>query len=176
MVRPAEGFGVVDMSKPMTQANFGAIVGVSQQAISDLCKRGVLSDGGCAGEWLQDYCLHLREVAAGRLGDTDADLVTERALLAREQRVKIEMQNAVTRGELAPRQVLIDVLAMTAPKVCGVLEGIVPALRRRSGYSAADLDFIKEQIALARNEIASMRLPDIKAKTDQADDMIEDID
>jgi len=41
--------------------------------------------------------------------------------LARAQAEKIEMQNAVTRGELAPKELLTMVLAGTAPKVCGLL-------------------------------------------------------
>lgn len=133
-----------------------------------------MTSGADAGQWLLEYCRNLREVAAGRLAAGDIDLATERALLAREQREKIAMQNAVTRGELAPRALLTQVLAATAPKVCGLLESIVPALRRRSGYSAEDLDFIARTIADARNAIAGLRLPDLIADTADDDADLED--
>jgi len=107
------------------------------------------------------YIQHMREVAAGRAAEGGLDLAAERAQLARAQRERIEMQNAVTRGDLAPRSLLTEVLARTAPRICGQLDSIVPALRRRSGYSADDLDFVAQTIADARNAIASMRLDDV---------------
>jgi phage terminase Nu1 subunit (DNA packaging protein) len=48
------------------------------------------------------YIRRLREQAAGRAAVGDLDLAGERAALAKAQRERIEMQNAVTRGELAP--------------------------------------------------------------------------
>lgn len=148
------------------------MVGVSQPAVSDLLSRGVLTDGAAAGLWLREYCGHLREIAAGRFAAGDIDLATERAMLARVQREKIEMQNAVTRGELAPKALLTQVLAAAAPKMCGVLESIVPSLRKRSGYGAEDLDFVARTIADARNAIADLRLPDLlaDASVDDAND------
>lgn len=158
-----------------SQSRFGEMVGITQQAVSGLIKRGVLTEGATAGAWLHEYCSNLREVAAGRLGHGGLDLATERAMLARVQREKIEMQNAVTRGELAPRALLTQVLAAVAPRVCGLLESIVPALRRRSGYSAEDLDFIARTIADARNAIAGLRLPDLIADTADDDADLEDV-
>ena len=134
----------------------------------------MLTDGSTAGQWLREYCGNLREVAAGRLASGDINLATERALLAREQRDKIAMQNAVSRGELAPRALLTQVLAAAAPKMCGLLESIVPSLRKRSGYGAEDLDFVARTIADARNAIADLRLPDLIADTDDDDVDLED--
>ena len=152
---------MIDLSAQFTQAQFGELVGISQPAVSGLVSRRVLVDGASGGEWLMAYCEHLREIAAGRGGGVAIELTTERALLAREQRERIAMQNAVTRGELAPRAFLVEVLARTAPRMCGLLESIVPALRRRSGYSAEDLAFVAQTIADARNAIAAMRLDDV---------------
>ena len=152
---------MIDLSAQVTQLEFGKLVGISQPAVSDLLSRGVLTAGCDASSWLLDYCAHIREQAAGRAAEGGLDLAMERARLAREQADKIAMQNAVTRDELAPRALLVDVLARTAPKICGVLEAIVPALRRRSGYSADDLVFVAEQIAQARNAIAAMKLEDL---------------
>lgn len=145
------------------------MVGISQPAVSDLLSRGVLTDGAAAGLWLREYCGHLREIAAGRFAAGDIDLATERAMLARVQREKIEMQNAITRGELAPRALLTQVLAAAAPKICGLLESVVPSLRKRSGYGAEDLDFVARTIADARNAIADLRLPDLLAEASAGD-------
>lgn len=133
-----------------------------------------MTSGADAGQWLLEYCGNLREVAAGRLAAGDIDLATERAMLARVQREKIEMQNAVTRGELAPRSLLTQVLAAAAPKMCGLLESIVPSLRKRSGYGAEDLDFVARTIADARNSIAGLRLPDLIADIADDDGDLED--
>lgn len=165
----------MNLTYQCSQSEFGKAVGISQQAVSKLIARGVMTSGADAGQWLREYCRNLREVAAGRLAAGDIDLATERALLAREQREKIAMQNAVTRGELAPRALLTQVLAAVAPRVCGLLESIVPALRRRSGYSAEDLDFIARTIADARNAIAGLRLPDLIADTADDDADLEDV-
>lgn len=152
---------MIDLTAQVTQSQFGALVGISQPAVSSLVSRGVLIEGACAGDWLHAYCEHLREIAAGRGGDGVIELATERALLAREQRKRVAMQNAVTEGELAPRVLLVEALARTAPRICGLLESIVPALRRRSGYSADDLAFVAQTIADARNAVASMTLDDV---------------
>ena len=166
---------MIYLSAQCRQSEFGGLVGISQPAVSELLSRGVLTDGAPAAKWLHEYCGNLREVAAGRMASGDIDLATERARLARVQREKIEMQNAVTRGELAPRALLTQVLAAVAPRVCGLLESIVPALRRRSGYSAEDLDFIARTIADARNAIAGLRLPDLIADTADDDADLEDV-
>lgn len=149
---------MVMLDQVIRQSEFGEIVGISQQAVSDLVMRGVLSSGATAAQWLREYCGNLREQAAGRATSGDLDLATERAGLAKAQRERIEMQNAVTRGELAPRALLAEVLSNTAPKVCSLLESIVPALKRRSGYKAEDLAYVDGVIAQAQNAIAEISL------------------
>jgi hypothetical protein len=43
---------MVDLSVPVTQTVFGRMVGVSQQAVSDLLARGVLTEGADAATWI----------------------------------------------------------------------------------------------------------------------------
>ena len=76
------------------------MVGVSEASISKRVSDGVLIRGECVHAWLIGYCEHLRDQAAGRLGETlGLDLVQERAGLARAQREAQELKNAVARGE-----------------------------------------------------------------------------
>ncbi|KQU64576.1 hypothetical protein ASC98_27655 [Rhizobacter sp. Root1238] len=78
----------------MTQEQFGDLVGISQQAVSELLGRAILQAGQPAATWLRAYTKHLREQAAGR--GADGELARERARLAREQADRVAMDNAVT--------------------------------------------------------------------------------
>lgn len=161
---------MLDLSVNVTQKQFGELVGVSQQAVSDLVMRGVLTDGSSCGSWLLAYCGHLREVAAGRAAAGDLDLATERAGLARAQREKIEMQNAVTRGELTPTIVLEQALTNVASKVSGILDAIPGMIRRRvPQLTADDIDLVAAEVAKARNAVATMSISDMGDDLSQVD-------
>jgi terminase small subunit / prophage DNA-packing protein len=117
------------------------------------------------------YIRRQREVAAGRATSGGIDLATERAALARAQREKIEMANAVTRGELAPVILIEEVLTKTASKVAGVLDTIPGMVRRRVPQLNADeIAMIGMEIAKARNAVASMSLSDLSDDPIAADD------
>ncbi len=62
-----------------TQQAFADLVGVSQQAISKQVEKGVLRPGQTMRQWLLAYCEHLRDQAAGRGGDDQANLTRARA-------------------------------------------------------------------------------------------------
>lgn len=150
---------MVDLTSTMTQTAFGDLVGISQQAVSDLLRRDVLAAGEPARVWLQAYCTHLREQAAGRAAAGDLDLAAERAALARVQRERIEMQNAVTRRELAPVSLLEFALASMSQKVAAVLEAIPGEIKRRSkNLTADDIEVITAEITKARNTAAAAQL------------------
>lgn len=143
----------------MTQKDFGLLVGISQPAVSDLISRGVLFDGDTTGNWLLAYCDNLRMQAAGRGGDAAGALTAERARLARAQAEKIEMQNAVSRKELAPVALLEQVLATTGTKAKRILATIKGELRRRfPSMSATDMQAVDTIIGKALGQIASMSL------------------
>lgn len=156
---------MIDLTGKVTQAKFGEMVGISQPAVSDLLSRGVIASDACVGDWLKAYCSHLREQAAGRLAAGDLDLASERAALARAQRERIEMQNAVTRGELAPVILIEQVLTKAAAKTAGIFDAIPGMIRRRvSALTADDIDMIAGEIAKARNMVASMSLADVMSE------------
>ena len=58
---------VNDLDRPCTQAEFGELVGISQQAVSNLVARRVLIPGQTAQHWLDRYLSHLRQVIIDRL-------------------------------------------------------------------------------------------------------------
>ena len=152
----------------MTQAAFGALVGVSQQAIGNLVGRGVLDKDMDGHRMLQVYCSHLREQAAGRAANGELDLATERAGLAKAQREKIEMQNAVTRNELAPVALIEEVLSMAGGKIAGILDAIPGAVKRRvPGLSSEEIKNIAAEIAHVRNVVAGMSLDDLREPDDE---------
>lgn len=150
---------MVNLADKMTQTEFGDLVGVSQQAVSDLLKRDVLRAGYPAGVWLHAYCSHLREQAAGRAAAGDLDLAAERAALARVQRERIEMQNALTRRESAPVALLESAVATIGRKIAAVLESIPVTIKRRSkNLTAEDIEIITTEITRARNIAATAQL------------------
>lgn len=161
---------MIDLNGKITQAAFGEMVGVSQPAVSDLLSRGIIAADQPAREWLKAYCQHLREQAAGRAAAGGLDLAAERAHLARVQRERIEMQNAVTRRELAPVTLMESVLAHVGRQIVGILEAIPVQLKRRSSLGAEDLAFVSAEIVKARNLAAAIELKD------EADDEDADVE
>jgi phage terminase Nu1 subunit (DNA packaging protein) len=139
----------------VTQTVFGAAVGVSQQAISELVNKGVLTEGQGADVWLLAYCHRLREQAAGRLGSEigGLDLAQERAALAREQRLGIEIKNAVLRGEYAAIELLGEVLARASQAVAERFDHLPGRLKKACpDLPGQALEQVLQVIATARNE------------------------
>jgi phage terminase Nu1 subunit (DNA packaging protein) len=156
------------LSAPMTQEQFGDLVGVSQPAVSELLGRGILKAGQPASAWLRAYAKHLREAAAGR--GADGELARERARLAREQADRVAMDNAVNRRELAPVAVLELVLAKMAGDVGSLLQGLVPRVRRRVELPTDALRIFEEEVSKARNRAAAMSLSDAEDEPDEEED------
>lgn len=163
---------MIDLHHQCNQADFGALVGVSQSAVSGLVHRGILVSGDTAAAWLLAYCDNLREVAAGRASeDGSVDLVAERALLAREQRERIALQNAETRKELAPVAMIEQVLAKAGARCASILDTIPGEMRRRvPGLSSADIQCVRGIVAKARNIAAAISMDDLLADEDGDDD------
>lgn len=138
----------------ISQAEFAQIVGVSEASISKRVSDGVLTRGECAHAWLIAYCEHLRDQAAGRLGETlGLDLVQERAGLARAQREAQEIKNAVARGEYAPIGILADVLALASSAIVDRLDQLEGQLRKACPDLPEEARMvILRVIADARNE------------------------
>jgi len=148
---------MVDLSKTITQAAFGDLVGVSQQAVSEFYKVACLGPGVPAGDVLIAYCERLREMAAGRLGEGGGlDLVQERAALAREQRLGHEIKNEVARKTYGPITLLAETLALASQAVVERFEQLPSALKKSCpDLPEAARDQVMAVIASARNEWVS---------------------
>ena len=141
------------LDQRIKQEDFGELVGISQQRVSQLMADGILPRDVTGLAWLRAYTEHLREYAAGRRGDGDLDLVQERAALARAQRIAQDMKNAVTRAQYAPVGLLADVLSAASAGVVdrfdqldGVLKKACPDLPEAARTA------LHQVLASARNE------------------------
>lgn len=103
------------------------------------------------------------------------DLGQERAALAREQRVAVEMRNAITRGEYAPIALLGEVLACASQAVADGFDRLPSRLKK----SCPDLppqamEEVLAVIAIARNEwvrdTAALVVETIFSPEDDAED------
>ncbi|MDR0770738.1 MAG: terminase small subunit [Burkholderiales bacterium] len=127
--------------------------------MSFLVTREIINADGTGAEWLLAYCDHLRKIAAGRYTDGDLDLATERAHLARAQRERIEMQNAVTRKELAPVTMLEEVLSKAGGRAVRILEAVPAKLKRGChGFTSQMSAMVRDEIARACNAISGLSL------------------
>jgi phage terminase Nu1 subunit (DNA packaging protein) len=162
----------------MTQAQFGELVGMSQQAVSDFYKNSALGPGVPAGDTLIAYCERLREVAAGRASADlgGLDLVQERAALAREQRLGYEIKNAVARGEYGPIALLSEVLAMASQAVVERFEQL-PAMLKKACPEMSDSarDQVMAAIVSARNEWVAHTSELVVRKVDEMDAEAEEV-
>lgn len=169
--------GIVDLSRVVKQKVLADIIGVSGKTVSELKSKKIITDGQPLGEWLHRYCSHIREQAAGRATLGDLDLATERAGLAKEQRIRLEMQNAVTRREYAPISSMEIGLSDVMARVGSQLDSIVGKLKKRSDVlTANDLDVVAAVIASVRNEIAETAIDWFDDMENESDDTETTVD
>lgn len=157
--------GDVQLDRVLTQAEFAELVGITQPAVSDLVKRGVLRSNLTGATWLREYCTHLREEAAGRAGT----LADASAALKNAQRVEVEMRTAIKRKEYVPVGLIAQVLAHIGRQAAVAFDGIKPGIRMRwPDISAEQLDYIDAEVSRARNLVASMSLASLPVEDDEA--------
>lgn len=165
------------LDQPCTQAEFGALVGIAQQTVSEMVGEGILQSGAPLGHWLLAYCARLREQAAGRLGSgpDGLDLAQERAALAREQRRGLEIKNGVLRAEYAPVSLLGEVLASASQAVAEGFDHLPGQIRKACpNLPPAATDQVMSVIAGARNKWVKGTVELLAAKlitTDDDDDL-----
>lgn len=121
------------------------------------------------------YLRKLREEAAGRSAQGDIDLPTERALLAREQRIGQSIKNEVARGTYAPIEALTDVMASASQAVVDHLDQIPAGIARVCpDLPQAVRDLLMSELARARNEMVRKTASLIADTLDPGDIQEED--
>lgn len=87
----------------ISHTQFAKLLGVSIRTITDLISRGIVNKDHNGKlnlfDNIKSYSAHIREQAAGRSGEKNS-LAEERTRLAKEQADRLEMENAITRGDL----------------------------------------------------------------------------
>ena len=143
----------------ITQADCGQVVGITQQAVSDLMARRVIADGQTLGQWLLAYCRHLRDV--GRARGADTGLAHQRAEQARVSRERNELQLASDRRRYAPIGVLELVCAHVGQSVAAVLASLPTDIDTACpGLTPAAREFIRATVDKARLATSSVSLAD----------------
>lgn len=157
----------MDLSTTCTQQEFGILIGISQQAVSDLLARGVIQPGHAAGQWLLAYTAHLREQAAGR--GADGELATNRAAESRARTDLLEIRLAERRKEVAPVTVLEQILAHLGSQLRSNLEGLPATLKMRCPALGPDeMEIIHKTIAATCNLAATASLSSLDAMDEEA--------
>lgn len=159
----------------LTQAEFGELIGVTQQAVAGLLQRGVLVDGAVGEDWLIAYCEHLREIAAGRGGEEGVRLNLEntRATIRGKNadNARKELALAEKRRELMPTYLLEEVLAKASSRAGRILDTIPGEVRRRlPQLTSSDIAAVTATVARARNLAAQVSLADLEISIDAAAD------
>lgn len=168
----------------MTQADLARRLGLSPAAVTKCKKLGMpVHSVEAAAEWRRrNLAAYARAdappppppPAAGPAEATPGaylDLAQERAMLAREQRVQLEIKTAVMRGEYAPIALLSQVLADASAAVVGHLEHLPARIRRACPLlPARALEEVVATVAAARNEWVRSTCELVAAKIDEIDD------
>ncbi len=139
------------MNREVTQAEFAALVGVSEARVSQLLDDGTLARGQTAHQWLVGYVERLRDQAAGR--DPNGELASARTDLARQQALGQRLKNATTQGEFASIGLLADVLGMASAALGERLEALPSRIKIACPeLSDSAREILETTIAAARNE------------------------
>ena len=154
-----------------TQVVFADVVGLTSSMVSDLGRRGIITIGQPLRDQVRSYCAHIREQAAGRAGTGPLSLADERAALAKSQRERIDMQNAITRREYGPIAQIEYSIADVMAQAANMLDAIPGKLRLATDkLTSDDLNIVAEVIAKVRNDVANLAIDWLDEKVGSSDD------
>lgn len=93
-----------------TQKEIAEHLSMSERRIGDVLKKlGLPSKGNSLDEARNKYIPYLREIASGRgSGESEYDLVTERARLSHHQANKTALEENVLKGDLIPAEEVLS--------------------------------------------------------------------
>lgn len=129
--------------RPVTPAEFGALVGISRQAVAELQLRGTLTRGATLGRWIAQYAESLRAQAALRSGD----LTDSRRQLDEARAAEVRLRNEERRRTLATVGQIDAAIATSAAALADELERL-PAAVAQAWPGATE-----EQLAMVHAEV-----------------------
>lgn len=160
----------IDLLGKLTQEDFARIVGISQPAIAQLIRKGILTRGAKPLQWLSEYAANLRKQAAGWQSSSGLpDLMTARAALALEQKRHYEIQNAKRISELIP----IDTIVKTYEELTTAVRYKLLTLEKRfkSQFPEAtpkESEWLSKLINELLTDLSNVRFsPDIRKSIEQ---------
>lgn len=141
------------------------LLGISERRIRELRDRGTIPDNGrgryVLGIAVPAYSEHIRALGAGWKGEGEGgevlDLTAERARKAKEEADRLEMQNAVMRGELLARSdvdaAVIEDYSRVRAKLLGIPSKVAPLVAATSEPREAE-GLVKRAINEALQELS----------------------
>lgn len=146
-----------------TTAEMCSWLGITKVALHDMRKRGVCEmvsrDRWNCKQTVQAVMRHYRDVAAGRKAESHdgeaVDLVTERALLAREQRISCEMDNDVKRGNLLRIEDVRETMAKLVKILVRNVATLGDRVERDKRVAPEIVVYIEGAVGQIRDEIAA---------------------
>lgn len=143
-----------------TQTDLANLVGISQQAVHDLLKRGVIRKGDTLAVWLRAYLAQLRRVA-GRHGDggpDSNDLTRARIREANAKAFKAEVETGKELGLLVYQHAVEPALRSWAARGAMAIDGaerrIVDTIQSEFGIQLEDRH-VRDHLRAAQRDIAA---------------------
>ncbi len=143
-----------------TQREFAKLLGISQQAVSKLANRGVLTPGASLSQWTREAWQWQAEQAAGRQSlNGQYDLIGQRARLAKEQADKTNIEVRKLRGELYPASLWADLFSSAASIIKARLLGLHNKIASRYRLETKVILAIEDECRNLLTELGQERLP-----------------
>jgi len=144
------------MGETMTGEQLGALLGISGRVVRELAQRGIIAKASRGAYPVADsiarYCAHLREQAAGRSGNSN--LTAERIRVAQATAEKIELQNAVARGEMVAVSDVRREWVTVATDLRAALLAIPARVSARVSLSREASALLDDELRLSLEEIS----------------------
>lgn len=146
-----------DLDAKAKQAEFAAVVGMSQPAVVKHLQAGVLMEGGTYREWLLAYCERLREEAAGRVQSDarerrDLAQAEESEINAALKRIQLLREKQLVLDYETERRFAMDWLNVIINEINRAVTGAVSAIESKHGIEVAR-DIPQSRIDAARTAI-----------------------
>lgn len=159
-----------DENAKATQTGFALMIGVSQQAISQLKNKGVFPDDGTYGEWLSAYVDRLQAMAAGREQDQRLSDVrireTEMSANLKELEFFEKLKKIIWVDDLSP--LMNEFCSSVQFNVMAAQERIIEAIESKHSITLDDDDIGKPLRAALESVIGGSR--ELIARISSGDD------